>query len=144
MDEADGQNRSWRTNSNYRPSILGMYAARKRNKQKNRDGDVVTTQQAGVIHYKNDSEFQQWHQAQTCVERYCELHKVSTPCSDDHQFKNEEMETVGELSEVCGRTVLNCLFVPSSHRPTAHFLDRDSQGVRQTINQTTQLYSSHW
>ena len=43
------------------------------------------------------------------VERYCELAnkttqqlcKVSTPCIDDHYFKEEEMKSVGELSQVC-------------------------------------------
>ena len=38
-----------------------------------------------------------------CVERYCELankkreqlYKVSIPCLDDHQFKKEELESVG-------------------------------------------------
>ena len=43
-----------------------------------------------------------------CVERYCELanrttlqlYKVSTPCIDDHHFKEEEMKSVGELSHV--------------------------------------------
>ena len=31
--------------------------------------------------------------AQKCVERYCELanKKVSSPCLDDHQFKQEEL-----------------------------------------------------
>ena len=29
------------------------------------------------------------------------LHRVPTPCLDDHQFRNEELETVGELFEVC-------------------------------------------
>ena len=44
-----------------------------------------------------------------CVERYCELankttqqlYKVATPCIDDHQSKEEENESVGELSTVC-------------------------------------------
>ena len=44
-----------------------------------------------------------------CVEIFCELsnkttqqlHKVATPCIDDHQFKEEEMGSVGELSKVC-------------------------------------------
>ena len=44
--------------------------------------------------------------AKKCVERYCELgnkttqqlYKVSTPCIDDHHFKEEEMKSVGELS----------------------------------------------
>ena len=45
--------------------------------------------------------------AKKCVERYCELanktthqlYKVSTPCVDDHHFKEEEeTKSVGELS----------------------------------------------
>ena len=43
--------------------------------------------------------------AKKCVERYCELankttqqlYKVATPCIDDHQFKEEELGSVGEL-----------------------------------------------
>ena len=43
--------------------------------------------------------------AKKCVERYCEsankttqqLHKVSTPCIDDHHFKEEETKSVGEF-----------------------------------------------
>ena len=42
-----------------------------------------------------------------CVDRYCELatkkleqlYKVSSLCLDDHQFKQEELESVGELSK---------------------------------------------
>ena len=53
-----------------------------------------------------------------CVERYCELankttqqlYKVSTPCIDDH-FKEEEMKSVGELSQVCSQFVLKCLYL---------------------------------
>ena len=45
------------------------------------------------------------------VERYCELaikstqqlHKVATPCIDDHQFKEEEIGSVGDLSKVCAQ-----------------------------------------
>ena len=45
--------------------------------------------------------------AKKCVKRYCELankttqqlYKVSTPCIDDHHFKEEEMKSVGELSQ---------------------------------------------
>ena len=55
--------------------------------------------------------------AKKCVERYCELansttqqlYKVSTPCIDDHHFKEEEMKSVGELSQVCSQIVLKCL-----------------------------------
>ena len=53
--------------------------------------------------------------AQECVERYCELankkteqlYKVSSRCLDDHQFMEEELESVGELSQVCSQIVLN-------------------------------------
>ena len=55
--------------------------------------------------------------AKKCVERYCELankttqqlYKVSTPCIDDHHFKEEEMKSVGELPQVCSQIVLKCL-----------------------------------
>ena len=47
--------------------------------------------------------------AKKCVERHCEFankttqhfFKVSTPCIDDHHFKQEELKSVGELSKVC-------------------------------------------
>ena len=46
--------------------------------------------------------------AQKRVAKYCELanqttqqlYKVSTPCLDDHNFKEEELTSVGELSKV--------------------------------------------
>ena len=56
--------------------------------------------------------------AKKCVERYCELAnkttqqlcKVSTPCIDDHHFKEEELKSVGELSKVSSQIVLKCLY----------------------------------
>ena len=56
--------------------------------------------------------------AKKCVERYCELankkivqfFRVSTSFLDDHQFKDEDMETVGELSKDCSQIVLTCLY----------------------------------
>ena len=52
--------------------------------------------------------------AKKCLERYCELankttqelYKASTPCIDDHHFKEEEMKSVGELSQICSQIVL--------------------------------------
>ena len=52
-----------------------------------------------------------------CVERNCELANnnieqlcnVSPPCIDDHQFKQDELETVAELSKVCSQIVLKYL-----------------------------------
>ena len=57
--------------------------------------------------------------AKKCVERYCklankttqQLYKVATPCMDDHQLKEDEIESVGELSTVCSPIVLKCLFL---------------------------------
>ena len=56
--------------------------------------------------------------AKKCVERYCELSnkttqhidKVSTPCIDDHHFK-EELTSVGELSKVCSQILLKCFLL---------------------------------
>ena len=52
--------------------------------------------------------------AKKCVERCCELankttqqlYKVSTPCIDDHHFKEEDMKSVGELSHIWSQIVL--------------------------------------
>ena len=63
--------------------------------------------------------------AKKCVERYCELankttqqlYKVSTPCLDDHHFKEEELKSVGDLSQVCSQIVLKCLYLARIGRP---------------------------
>ena len=63
--------------------------------------------------------------AQRCVERYFELankkveqpYKVSSPCLDAHQFNQEELESVGELSEVCSQLVLKSLYLARIGRP---------------------------
>ena len=70
-----------------------------------------------------------------CVERYCELakkknqqeqlYKVSSPCLDDHQIKKEELESVGELSQVCSQIVLKCLCVQSTILP-----DQSQNGLK--------------
>ena len=57
--------------------------------------------------------------AKKCVERYGELankttqelYQVCTPCIDDYHFKEEEMEAVGELSQICSQIVLKCFYV---------------------------------
>ena len=64
--------------------------------------------------------------AKKCVELFCDLanrttqqlHKVSTPCIDDHHFKEEEeLKSVGELSQVCSQIVLKCLYLARIGRP---------------------------
>ena len=54
--------------------------------------------------------------AKKCVERYCELankttqqlYKVSYRSIVDHHFKEEELKSVGKLSQVCSQVVLKC------------------------------------
>ena len=63
--------------------------------------------------------------AKKCVERYCELankttqqlYKVSTPCIDDHHLNEEELKSVGELSQVSSPIVLKCFFLARIGRP---------------------------
>ena len=60
-----------------------------------------------------------------CVEKDCELanketeqlYTVSSPCLNDHQFKEEELESVEELSAVCPQVVLKCLYLARVRRP---------------------------
>ena len=79
---------------------------------------------------KSDANISSWSfdmegHAKKCVERYCEvankttqkLYKVSTPCIDDHDFKDEELKSVGELAKVCSQIVLKCLYLSRIGRP---------------------------
>ena len=62
--------------------------------------------------------------ARTFVQKCCgsvnkkveRLYKVSRPCLDDHQFKQEELESAGELSEVCSKIVSKCLSLATMGR----------------------------
>ena len=47
-----------------------------------------------------------WH-----TKKVEQFYKVSCPCLDDHKFKQEELESVGELSQVCLHIVLKCLYL---------------------------------
>ena len=40
-----------------------------------------------------------------------QLYNVSTPCIDDHHFKEEDMKSVGELSKVCSQFLLKFLYL---------------------------------
>ena len=63
--------------------------------------------------------------AKKCVGRYCELankttqqlYKIATPCIDDHEFKEEELGSVGDLSKVCSQIVSNALYLARIGRP---------------------------
>ena len=74
---------------------------------------------------KSDADISSWSKdmevhAKKCVERYFELankttqqlYKVTTPCLDDHQFKEEEeLGSFGELSKACSHIVMRCLYL---------------------------------
>ena len=38
-------------------------------------------------------------------------YKLTTSCLDDHHFKEEELESVGELTQVCSQIVLKCMYL---------------------------------
>ena len=78
----------------------------------------------GQLPYSENLRISSWSydmegHAKKCVDRYCELanrttqqlFQVSTPCIDDHHFKEEGMKSVGELSKVCSQIVLKCLYL---------------------------------
>ena len=46
-----------------------------------------------------------------------QLHKVTTPCLDNHKFREEDLGSVGELSKVCSQIVLKCLYLARIGRP---------------------------
>ena len=99
--------------------ILGMHSTTMRNKQRycgqsqnhvrianfrGVSGETTILSNFRIPSWSYDME----GHAKKCVERYCELsnkttkqlHKVYTPCIDDHHLKEEEMKSVGELSQV--------------------------------------------
>ena len=85
--------------------------------------------------------------AKKCVERYCELgnkttqqlYKVSTPCIDDHHFKEEEMKS-GELSQVCSQLVQKNVYTCHEledlifHGRCANLLDPSRNGPKLVTN----------
>ena len=45
------------------------------------------------------------------------LYKVSSPCLDYNQFKQEEFESVGAVSQVCSQNCLEMLVLGTNWRP---------------------------
>ena len=97
--------------------------------------------------------------AKKCVERYCELankttqqlYKVSTPCIDDHHFKEEETKSVGELSHVCSQIFLKCLYLARIGRPDilwsvnklARAITKWTKACDKRLNRFDFVYSSY-
>ena len=69
------------------------------------------------------------------------LYKVSTPCIDDHHFKEEELKCVGGLSKVCSQIVSEMLILGTywktrysivSEQTNLH--DRSQNGPKRVTN----------
>ena len=84
--------------------------------------------------------------AQKCVERFCELankkveqlYKVSSPCLDDDLCKQEELESVVEISQVCSHNFWECLYLArddlTSCGPWTSLQDQSRNGLRHVTN----------
>ena len=130
MESTQQRSRYGRTNIFLRSCILGLHSKKMRKKQRfcgqlqnhvrisnfcGGIGELTIPQNLRISSWSYDMA----GHAKKCVERYCELankttqqlYKVSTPCIDDHHFKEEEMKSVGELSQVCSQIVLKCLYL---------------------------------
>ena len=97
--------------------------------------------------------------AKKCVDRYCEFanktteqfYKDATPCMDDHQFKEEEMGSVGSLSKVCSQIVLKCLYLARIggvvifmvREQTCSYGHKMDKSMRKTFGTFDLLHSSH-
>ena len=96
---------------------------------------------------------------QKCVERYCELtnkstqqhYKESTPCIDDHHFKEEELKSVGELSKYMLSSCCEILILDTYWTTWYSMLWEQTctidykmdQSLRQTPESIDILHSSH-
>ena len=118
-----------RTDIILRPRILGMQSKRRSNKQRYCGQlqshvwiqDVSWRYRKWLYSEKSDANLSSWSydmegHAKKCVDRFCklankttqQLYKVGTPCTDDHQFREEEIGSVEELSTFCSQIVLRC------------------------------------
>ena len=136
METTQQRSRFGRTNIFLGSCILGLHSTTMRNKQRYR-GQFRTMFESQIsagrvekLPFPQNLRISSWSydmdgHAKKCVERYCELankttqqlYKVSTPCIDDHHFKEEETKSVGELSNTCSQIVLKCLYLARIGRP---------------------------
>ena len=120
----------WRTHIISWPCVLGMHSPWMQNRMKPILNNIRCLNQKLPGWEKPQAETVTWSydmegHAQKCVERYCELankkveqfYTVSSPCFDDHHFKQEELDSIGELLEVCSQIVLKCLYLARIGRP---------------------------
>ena len=51
-----------------------------------------------------------WKDMQAGKIKRQQLCKVSSPSLDDHNFKEKDVDMVGEMSNVCSQIILTCLY----------------------------------
>ena len=71
---------------------------------------LPSSETSKIPKWSNDMEGHAKKCVQSCVElankTTQQLFQVSTPCHDDHQFKEKEVKSVGEVSDVCSQSVV--------------------------------------
>ena len=68
-------------------------------------------------------------------------YKVSSPCLDDHYFQKEELESVGELSDVCSQIVLKCLYLARFGRPDISWTENK---LARSVTRWTKAWPGEW
>ena len=69
------------------------------------------------------------------IKRQSNCAKFRPPCLDDHQLKQEESETTGELSKDCSHIVLKCLYLARTGRPdTLWSVNKLARAITKWIN----------
>ena len=69
------------------------------------------------------------------------LYKVSTPCIDDHHFKEEETKSIGELSNTCSQIVLKCLYLNSTKYLLHASMTTTSKRKTQNLLENCQIHA---
>ena len=80
--------------------------------------------------------------ARNCVERCCELTNkkdravLHSPCLDDYQFKQKELESMGEVSHVRSQIVLSCLYLARIGRPDILWAINKTSSIRRKMDES--------
>ena len=124
METTQQRSRFGRTNIFLGSCILGLHSTTMRNKQKILWTNCRTLFESRIsagrvekLPFPQNLRVFSWSYGEFANKTTQQLYKVSTPCIDDHHFKEEEMKSVGELSSVCSQNVLKCLYLARIGRP---------------------------
>ena len=88
-------------------------------------GDISMVQTQGKLHAKTVARFHDMERHAQKMrgkilrigKRRKQLYKVSSPFLNDHNYKKDELRSVGELSDVCPQIVLQFLYLARFGRP---------------------------